>query len=188
MLCFNPHFSCLRAASKCACRISRSLLAQPTTLLYGLKALNTLFIISSLSHTTQQNPRNYPAQEGKASLLRELQVNSPGRRRVLKQTPVRSSTLNQGRMFGVTPLPLAPKISVVLDHASEWVAVGPGDGLLELVEGHAANYCCDGNVETLAETLIHNLASARSRLLGIREKVQKSRRISTFFLVDNRFV
>lgn len=90
-------------------------------------------------------------------------------------------------MLGVPPLPLAPKITVVLDHAGERVAVLPGDGLLELVEGHAANYCCDGNVETLAETLIHNLASA-SRLLGIREKVQKSKRISTFFLVDSRFV
>lgn len=69
-------------------------------------------------------------------------------------------------MLAVPPLPLAPKITVVLDHAGERVAVGPGDGLLELVEGHAANYSCDGDVETLAETLIHSLASATRRLLG----------------------
>lgn len=191
MLCYTtPHFVSLRAASKCACSIARSLLAQPTTLLYGLKELNTLSVHQLFIRTQHTEPLALPsqAQERKASLLRELQINSPGGLRVLKQTPVRSSTLNHVCMSAIAVLPFLPKITVVRDHEREWVAVGPRDGLLELVEGREANHCCDGDVETLTETLTHNPASA-TRQLGIRKKVQRrARRISTFLLADGRLV
>lgn len=116
------------------------------------------------------NPhRQRRKKEGKkrASLLRELQANSPARLRVLKQAPRRGSPLNQHSVSRVPLLPLLRQIAVVLDRARERVARGPGDGLLELVQRQEADRGRDRDVEALAETYSPRL-SARGGGGGVR--------------------